>query len=338
MSNAAASGTALSWRRGGAATTRARGSSASRLWQQVELRRALQLSLAGLWVLDGVLQFQPYMFTKAFARGVLVPSAHGNPAFITGPITSVAHLVAQHSVGANAGFASAQLLLGLGIAWRPTVKAALAASVIWALSVWWLGEGLGGVLTGNAGPVAGGPGAALLYAVLAVLLWPPRDSTPPAETLFVAAGRLGATRARLVWLVLWASLAGFAVDGANRSTQGLHDTIARMAAGQPSWLATIDNHAARVVAHRGLPFAVALAVVLLAIAVGVFGRPAIARTTVITAAGLAAVIWVTAQALGGLFGGQGTDPNTGPLLIVLAVAYWPLARPDGATSATGATC
>ena len=65
-----------------------------------------------------------------------------------------------------------QLFLALGIAWRPTVKLALAASVAWSLGVWWLGEGLGGVLNGTADPVTGAPGAVILYALLAVLLWP----------------------------------------------------------------------------------------------------------------------------------------------------------------------
>jgi hypothetical protein len=38
--------------------------------------------------------------------------------------------------------------------------------------VWWLGEGLGGIFTGLASPLTGGPGAAVLYALLAVLIWP----------------------------------------------------------------------------------------------------------------------------------------------------------------------
>ena len=46
----------------------------------------------------------------------------------------------------NAIFATIQVALGLGIAWRPTVRLALAASVLWSLAVWFLGEGLGGVL------------------------------------------------------------------------------------------------------------------------------------------------------------------------------------------------
>jgi hypothetical protein len=295
-------------------------------------RRALQLALGGLWLLDGILQFQPYMFTRDFARQMLAPSAAGNPGVVAGPITWVAHLTAQHSVGANTAFALTQLLLGLGIAWRPTLKPALAASIVWALAVWWLGEGLGGVLTGGAGPVAGGPGAAFLYAVLAVLLWPPGpSSSEPAP--FVAAGRLGATRGRLVWFVLWVALAGFAVQGANRSAQGLHDIFAGSASGQPAWLAAIANRTAGLVADRGLTVSIALAVVLAALAVGIFGPPLVVRTAVVVAVVLAAAIWLTAQALGGLVGGQGTDPNSGPLLILLALAYWPLARPPAPNSA-----
>jgi hypothetical protein len=298
-----------------------------------ELRRGLELSLAGLWLLDGVLQLQPFMFTRSFARQVLAPSAHGNPAFIAAPITWSAHVVAMHSVGANASFALIQLLLGLGIAWRPTVKAALVASIGWALAVWWLGEGLGGVLTGNAGLVAGGPGAALLYAVLAVLLWPASERSGPQA--FVAAGAIGASRAKLVWTILWAALAGFALDGAGRSAQGLHDMLAGMAAGQPVWLGAIDNHTANLVAGRGLATSIGLAAICAVVAFSIFGSATFARTALVAAAGLAVVIWVTAQALGGLFAGQGTDPNTGPLLVVIALAYWPFASPlerDGGSS------
>ena len=40
---------------------------------------------------------------------------------------------------------------------------------------------------------------------------------------------------------------------------------------------------------------------------------------------VAAVIWVFGQALGGILTGVGTDPNSGPLLALLALAYWPAA-------------
>ena len=94
----------------------------------LDARRALQLGLAGLWLLDGVLQYQPFMYTKAFSQ-LLAGPADGNPAVIARPITWQAGLVAHHLVLLNTIFATIQVLLGLGIAIRPTVRLALAASV-----------------------------------------------------------------------------------------------------------------------------------------------------------------------------------------------------------------
>ena len=34
----------------------------------LDVRRALQLGLAAIWLLDGVLQYQSFMFTKAFGQ------------------------------------------------------------------------------------------------------------------------------------------------------------------------------------------------------------------------------------------------------------------------------
>ena len=122
----------------------------------LDARRKLQLALGVIWVLDGILQFQPAMFTKTFPD-MLAGSAHGNPGVVAGPITWSASLIDHHVVVLNAIFATVQLALGLGIAWRPTLKLALAASIAWSLAVWWLGEGLGGVLTGSASPWNGAP-------------------------------------------------------------------------------------------------------------------------------------------------------------------------------------
>lgn len=103
---------------------------------RVDARRRLQLVLAGLWLLDGVLQFQPYMFTKSFATMTLGPVAYGDgPGWVTGPAHWVTTTVWAHPVSANTAFASAQVLLGLGIAYRPLARWALAASIAWALGI-----------------------------------------------------------------------------------------------------------------------------------------------------------------------------------------------------------
>jgi hypothetical protein len=157
------------------------------------------------------------------------------------PITWSASLIGHHEVVLNAVFATIQLLLGRGIAWRPTVKLALGASVAWALSVWWLGEGLGGLLAGTANPVDGAPGAVILYALLAVLLWP-ADRDPSASS--IAARTVGPRVASGSWLVVWLGLGVLAVLPASRAPQAISGTISDMASGEPAWLAWADSHLA----------------------------------------------------------------------------------------------
>jgi hypothetical protein len=284
-------------------------------------RRRLQLVLAGIWLLDGVLQYQSFMFTKPFAQ-MLGSTAAGNPAVIADPITWSARLIDSHVMGMNAVFATIQLLIGLGIAWRPTVRIALGASIVWALAVWWLGEGLGMILTGGASPLNGAPGAVIIYALLAVLLWPvARDRPAP----FVAGRAIGGHAARALWLVLWGSLAYFALTPTSRAPQAASGMISGMASGQPGWLAWIDNHAASALSHDGLAVSIVLAIAFIVVAVGVYLPAPAIRAALVLALVLAAAIWL-AEGLGGMLTGSGTDPNSGPLLALLAVAYWPVAK------------
>jgi len=289
-----------------------------------DVRRALQLGLAAIWLLDGVLQYQSVMFTKAFGQ-MLAATSPSNPGIVSSPINWNATLIEHHMVLLNAIFATVQLLLGLGIAYRPTVRLALAASIVWALGVWWFGEGLGGVLSGAADPVNGAPGAVIIYALLAVLLWP-SDRPSGASAPFVAARAVGAQVARALWLVLWGSLAYFGLTPANRAPQALHDMIAGMASGEPGWLAALDKHSAALVAHQGLAASIVLAVALAIVAVGVYLPAPVARATLVLAIVLAAVIWVVGEAFGTILTGGGTDPNSGPLLALLALTYWPPPR------------
>ena len=285
----------------------------------LDARRALQLALAGIWLLDGVLQYQAFMYTKAFGQ-MLAGTADGNPSVIARPISWQAGLVEHHTVVLNTIFATIQVLLGLGIAIRPTVRAALAASVAWSLGVWWFGEGLGGTLSGTASPLNGAPGAVILYALLAVLLWPAdRGTSAP----FPAARAVGAHAARALWLVLWLSLAYFAVTPANRAPGAVSGMIGDMTKGQPGWLGSLIRGAAALVTGDDLAASVVLAVALAAIAAGVYLPVPVARATLLLAVVVALVIWVFAEAFGMILAGGATDPNSGPLLVLLALAYWP---------------
>jgi hypothetical protein len=106
-----------------------------------------------------------------------------------------------------------------------------------------------------------------------------------------------------------------------------------LAPGEPGWMAWLDRHAATLVAQRGLGVAVALAVALAVVAVGVFLPRVVANATVCLAILLSLAFWVVGQDFGTLFTNGATDVNSGPLLVLIALAYWQ--RPAVATGEAG---
>jgi hypothetical protein len=278
--------------------------------------------LATVWLLDAVLQLQPFMFTKGpnGFSGMLHGLAAGNPGWIARTITWNASIVYHQPILTNTVFAGIQFLIAFGIIYRRTVKPALALSIVWSLGVWWFGEGLGGIFSGGATPFGGGPGGVLFYAVLAVLLWPSDGSDAP----FVAARTVGVGAAKAIWAVLWGLLAVLSVVGSGRSPQALHDLVAGLNSGQPGWLAHIDQSTESLFLHHGTTMAVLLAIVCLVVAAGVFLPPQFAQGAVVLAIVVFALIWIAVQNVGGILAGGATDPNSGLLVILVALVYWPL--------------
>ena len=275
------------------------------------LRRGLQVTLGVIWLLDAALQYQPAMFTKAFPAQMLAPSAAGEPGFVSGPVLLSVRLISAHPEAWNAAFATIQLALAAGLLLRPTARAALAGTIAWSLSVWWLGEGLGGIFTGLATPLAGGPGAAVLYALLAVLIWPAaRDAgrpvapapsrADPGTWASVADGSPLGRGARLAWVILWVAMAWLL----------LH------APAQASALTAGDGTRAAAIT---IIFTVAFGLAAAGVLVPAATRPAVAIAFV-----TAIAIWAAGEHFGGVTDGMATDPNSGPLLALIALAFWPL--------------
>jgi hypothetical protein len=291
-----------------------------------DLQRTFQMVLATVWLLDAVLQLQPIMFTPGphGLNGMLRRGAEGNPSWIAHTITWNASIVDHHPVLSNTPFALIEFLIGFGIVWTRTRKAALALSIAWSLGVWWFGEGLGGIFSGKATPFWGGPGGVLFYAVLAVLLWP---SARPDEP-FVAARAVGVRMAKIIWAAVWLVLALLSVVGQGRSPQALHHLAASSNSGEPGWLTHIDGFGDALLLHDGTALAVLLAVVCLVVAVGVFLPSRITKATIFLAILVFGLIWVVVQDVGGVLAGGATDPNAAPLVILLALIYWPISSPD----------
>jgi len=281
-------------------------------------QRRLLICLGLLWLLDAALQYQPFMFGPGFVTSGIEPATAGNPAALVGSVMWASHVMLRHIAVFNAMFASIQLLLAIGFFFRRTVRFALAASIVWALSVWWFGESLGGILTGTS-PLAGLPGAVVLYALIAMVLWPARPAAhEPASA--AAAGPLGDTGAKLLWLALWGGFAHYLLLPGNRAP-GAIARVFSAADGQPRWVAATMTSLGDYAGQRGTQISVVLAIACAVVALGVFSQRA-RRPALVLAACLGLLFWI-AEGFGGIFTGQGTDPNTGPLLIVLAASYWP---------------
>jgi hypothetical protein len=281
----------------------------------------VQIALGLLWLVDGALECQPFMFGRAFVTQVIVPNESGQPGFVAAPIRLMAHLIEPRVALFNVFAATIQVLIGLALLYRPTVKAALLASFGWALGVWWIGEGLGGLMTGTASPLTGAPGAAALYVLAGLIAWPHAGSRTGGDA---CAGLLGRRGAQWGWAGLWIGCAVLWVLPANRAADAVHDQIAEAPSGA-GWLSSIHSSLAAAAGGRGLVIAIIAASVSATIGISALldraTRPSLALSVIIALA-----YFVVGQGMGGVLTGSGTDPGSGPLLILLASSLYPVRR------------
>lgn len=272
-------------------------------------RRAVQTALGLVWLLDGALQFQSFMYSNGFPQ-MLTGMESGQPHWLSSSLGWGAR-VANGNLGVwNTLFALTQVAIGIAILYRPTVKVALAASCAWALVVWWFGEAFGMLFANAAAPLTGAPGAVLLYALIGLIVWP--NDRP--------GGLLGLRGARIAWTAVWAAMGWLWLIGPNSSANATHDAIAAAPSGM-GWLSALQRHAADVTKGNGLFIALVLAAVSVVIGVAV-AADWHARTFLWLAIYLNVVYWVIPQGFGGIATGSATDPNAGLLFILFAASVY----------------
>jgi hypothetical protein len=287
--------------------------------------RKLQVALGLVWLIDAALQYQPYMFGRSFVTETLEPAAAGNMWIVQHPALWADHLMIHHIAIYNTFFATVQLVIALALWFRPSVKAGLALSIVWSFGIWWLAEGIGGV-TDGAAPIIGAPGAVILYALIALLVWP-RNGVEPADGLSVAqTGLLGRTTPKVLWAMLWGSFIALGLEAANRAPSALHDAVAGMETGEPGWIKALDRGLASPLAHHGTEVSIILSVLFGLTALGIF-HPVTTKVAVGLAAVLGVAIWMV-EDFGQIFTASATDVNSGPLLILLGACFWPVRRAD----------
>lgn len=221
--------------------------------------------------------------------------------------------------------AAVELGIGIWLAARPGSRRALAVSAGWALAVWAAGEGLGGLAAGGS-LLADYPGAALLYAVAAVVLFPRREPRDGAGGPVPAAeAGIARQRSRVAWLALWIGAAFFtALPQTGTNSMPFMLTVSESEAPGPLHALDVAELRWLTVGHTNLlGFAVAAACLAIGFLVflGWLTRLALSLSILIALAA-----WVAAQNLGGILTGSATDVGTGPAWIVLALAFWPAAR------------
>lgn len=318
-----------------------------RWWQTSPLvtRRRLQVALALFWLLDGVLQLQPFMFSKGFAEKVIAPAAIGQPAFVAFAVHVSASIIGGHPVLFDAIFATVQLVIGAGLLCTRTVRVALVASVAWALGVWVFGEGLGGLGSG-ATFLVGAPGAVILYAVIGLAAWPRlgrshRNRVSNGAHVWRRLANWGARAhdeppARWVsaaWTFIWLSFAALQALPENSGVRSFRAQLAANAANAPGWLAHAEHAIGVALGHQGVAPVVALVVTEVAIALLALRRGASRRVAAVVGIALALAVWVFGQAFGQIPTGMGTDPNSGPLVALLGLAVLARAGHPSVTSA-----
>ncbi|MGH8890453.1 MAG: hypothetical protein ACRDV3_11970 [Acidothermaceae bacterium] len=278
--------------------------------------RKIQVALGLLWLLDGALQLQPFMFGRGFAEQIIAPSADAQPPFVAGGVHWAAALILTHPAVYDAVFALVQIALGIGLLVPATVRLALAGSIGWGVGIWYFGEGLGGIASGHALLLTGAPGAALLYVVLAVALWPKVVQSRSRKSVRTTA----AAWVPIAWAVLWIGAAIFNALPGQNSAAAMARAVDGNADGAPGWLATIDHQVAQGIHVLGIGVVVGLVAIQLLIGVGGLARGWIRTASLSAGAVLSLGFWAVGQSLGELYSGQATDPSTAVVVLFIGAA------------------
>ena len=294
-------------------TGSARGSTMSglRAYFASDSARTVQTVLGLIWLLDGGLQFQSFMYGKGFIA-MLTGMTAGQPGWVASSVNWGAHTLHSDQVLWNTLFALVQVAIGLGLLYRPTVKPALVLSFVWAFVVWWFGEAFGMLFMTMASPLTGAPGAVILYALIGSIVWPNRRP----------GGLLGVRGARIAWGALWGLMAWLWLEAPSSSANAISNAIKAAPSGM-SWLSTVQQWAVDGSKGNGLVIAIILALISIAIglAVALDWHP---KGFLVGAMVLNVAYWVLGQGFGGIFQGGATDPNAGLLFVLFACAMYSL--------------
>ncbi|MCY0896589.1 MAG: hypothetical protein OWS03_09950 [Alicyclobacillaceae bacterium] len=278
----------------------------------------LWYGVGGLWLLAGILQAQPMMFTHSFVSGVLGSAANVQIPALLSWQHGLMEFWSKDPVKSNIDSLTIQLFIGaLLLVYRknPWIgPTALGASIIWGTLVWAFGEGFGNTFANGASFIMQGtPGGVLMYVLAAVLLMLPKRWWIEGYIRTIGLWMLIS-----LWVlgVLWQIAP---VNGYWSAAEWRSALTSELQMSQPHWVASgIDSFMSVVTAHPVLVNAIASAL-MLAVAVLLYFRRTRHVAVVVSLVFLFFAWWMGQDF--GVLGGLGTDVNLAPLVALFMLSF-----------------
>lgn len=292
---------------------------------------ALRTGLGVLWLIAGILQAQPAMFTMQFYihypgslmdESVLQQAAASQPSWLSPWLHAGAAAWGAHAVVFNSFAVLLQLLFGIILVFpklRRFRRTALWTSIFWGLLVWVFGEGIGRIFASGGNYFTGWPGSVALYIISAVLLLLPSRAWSNGVAGNVIRGFMG-----LFWFV-GALLQAFGSTNFWNAS-GIMSIFATASFQLQPYLLSLPMQNFSIWAgNHAHVFNAFLVLAMLGLALGsVFW---ISHRWFLTAALLwLAWSWWFGQDFGDIFTGLSTDVNTVPVIGILTYTAWLLFR------------
>ncbi len=260
-----------------------------------------------LWLLDGLLQFQPQMFGPNFVTNILSPLLNNQPAFLNLLITWGIRLWNTNTAITDTMAALLQIAIGVLLFFplsSKTFKVGLWISIVWGTIVWLCGEGAGLLFTGGASFYTGAPGAVFVYVLIAILLLIPNKVSAEWYPKIVG------------WICIFGSL--LQLQPSLWTTGGVQGNFMTSMMDPLHALSAWPNMLYNAVGFHPVLSNFQLALVLCIVGVLLVLKPN--KIIGVIALLFLFLVWWFGQDFGQLstlFVGTATDPNTAPLLALL---------------------
>ena len=295
-------------------------------------QKRLRQILGALWLIDGLLQLQPQMFTMFMVNSIMKPIVQNQPGPIASSLNWIIAMTTLHLTLVNLLIAMVQIVIGLLLLSGRWVKETVLASIVWAFIVWFGGEGMSMLLTGQGSILTGAPGAVLLYPLLGLIVYPRQKSDTASKVAANSSDGGILSRVDLRWI-----LSGFWFFAALlqlqpywwRPDQISHAISSMVGQGGLNGIVVdpILQRLSAITTIIEIPLNIALILVFLGLGMALaVGKEEQLRTVLIASIVASIVIWYFAEALGMILTGMATDFNSGLLLVVMALACWPKAH------------